>query len=168
MLSEKLVNELNLQLKYEFYSAHLYRAMAAYCYAQDLDGFANFFIVQAEEEQFHAMKFFNYINEMDGVIDVQGFDSPPGDYANITELFESALSHEKFVTSRIYKLMDIATEEREHATISFLKWFIDEQVEEEASFKAYMQKLKRANGDVNILYSIDNEMATRVFTPPVN
>ncbi|PKM93385.1 MAG: ferritin [Firmicutes bacterium HGW-Firmicutes-1] len=167
MISTKLVKELNLQIKYEYYSAHLYLAMAAYCYSIDLDGFANFFKVQAEEERFHAMKFFNYINEMDSTIDIQGFDTPPSDYSDALDVFERSLAHEKFVTSRIYLLMEIATEEKEYATISFLKWFIDEQVEEEASFKAIIQKLKRANGDVSILYAIDSELAQRVFTPPV-
>ncbi|PKM50108.1 MAG: ferritin [Firmicutes bacterium HGW-Firmicutes-7] len=167
MISTQLLKELNLQVKYEYYSAHLYLAMAAYCYSIDLDGFANFFKVQSEEERFHAMKFFNYINEMDCTIDIQALDTPPSDYVNALDVFERSLEHEKFVTSRIYLLMDIATQEKEYATISFLKWFIDEQVEEEASFKAIIQKLKRANGDVSILYALDRELSLRVFTPPV-
>jgi len=166
MLSENLLYYMNEQLKNEFYSSHLYLAMAAYCYSIDLDGFANFFVVQAEEEKFHAMKFFNFINDMDCNIKIQGIDSPQIDYKDATDVFEKALEHEKHVTSKIYELMDIATEEKEHATISFLKWFIDEQVEEEATFKTIIQKLKRANGDVNILYSLDDELAARVFTPP--
>jgi ferritin len=167
MFSERLLEELNLQLKYEFYSAHLYLAFAGYAYKVDLPGFANFFIVQAEEEKFHAMRFFNFIQEMDGEIELEGLDKPEVAFANITELFESSLEHEKFVTSRIYKLMDIAMEEREHATISFLKWFIDEQVEEEATFKGIIQKLKRSDGNTTLLYDIDDQLGARVFTPPV-
>lgn len=167
MISEKLLAELNLQIKYEFYSAHLYLAAAAYCYSIDLDGFANFFIVQAEEERFHAMKFFNFVNDMDCVIDIQGLETPPAKYEDIADLIAKSLDHEKFVTSRIYHLMDIAVEEKEHATISLLKWFIDEQVEEEATLKAILQKLKRANGDVSILYALDDEKAQRIFTPPI-
>jgi ferritin len=166
MISDKLLAELNEQIKYEFYSSHLYLSMAAYCYDNDLDGFANFFTVQAEEEKFHAMKFFNFVNDMDKKVEIKGFENPPVDFKDIVDVFHYSLDHEKFVTSRIYLLMDIATEEREHATISMLKWFIDEQVEEEANFKSYLQKLKRANGDVGVLYSIDDEMSTRVFTPP--
>ncbi|MCT4542528.1 MAG: ferritin [Vallitalea sp.] len=166
MLSEKLLNEINEQIGYEFYSSHLYLAMASYCYSIDLDGFANFFIVQAEEERFHAMKFFNYVNEMDETVTIKGLETPPSDYTNIEDVYAKTLEHEKFVTSRIYKLMDIAMEEKEHATISFLKWFIDEQVEEEATVKGILQKLKRANGDISIIYSLDSEMAKRVFTPP--
>lgn len=167
MLSKRLMDELNLQIKYEFYSAHFYLAMAGYCYAQDLDGCANYMIVQAEEEKFHAMRFFNFVNSMDGILDIQGLETPPSDYSSILDVFERSLEHEKFVTSRIYHLMDIATEEKEFATVSFLKWFIDEQVEEESNFKTIIQKLKRAAGDISILYALDDEMKLRVFTPPV-
>ena len=166
MLSEKLLAELNLQMKYEFYSSHLYLAYAGYAYKEDLEGFANFFIVQAEEEKFHAMKFFNYIQEMDGIIDFDALEKPNVDFSNITELMVASLEHEKFVTSRIYTLMDIATEEKEYATISFLKWFIDEQVEEEATFKSLISKLKRAKDNPVLLYDVDAEMSTRVFIPP--
>ncbi|MCT4597335.1 MAG: ferritin [Vallitalea sp.] len=166
MLSKKLLEEINEQIKYEFYSSHLYLAMASYCYSIDLDGFANFFMVQAEEEKFHAMKFFNFVNEMDETVEIKGLDTPENNYDGIIDIYEKTLEHEKFVTSRIYKLMDIAMEEREHATISFLKWFIDEQVEEESTVKGILQKLKRANGDVSLIYSLDTEMGKRVFTPP--
>lgn len=168
MLSKRLLDAINEQIQYEFYSSHLYLAMASYCYSIDFDGFANFFMVQAEEEKFHAMKFFNFINEMDEKVVLTGIDTPPDDYADITEVYTKTLEHERTVTQRIYKLMDVAMEEREHATISFLKWFIDEQVEEEATVKAILQKLKRANGDVSIMYALDAEMGTRVFTPPAN
>ena len=167
MLSEHLSNTLNEQIKYEFYSSHLYLAMAGYCYSIDLDGFANFFIVQAEEEKFHAMKFFNFVNEMDSRIHLEGLDTPANEYKNILDVFEISLEHEKFVTERIYNLMNIAQDEREHATISFLKWFIDEQVEEMSTFRSIVQKLKRANNDPNLIYAIDNELAQRIFTPPV-
>ena len=166
MLSNKLNDELNEQIKFEFYSSHLYLAAASYCYQQDLDGFANFFIVQAEEEKFHAMKFFNYINEMDGDIDMRQFDEVKKSYEDIIDLFDYTYEHEKVVTDRIYLLMDIATDEREHATISFLQWFIDEQVEEMSTFKSLLQKIKRAKNDPAMLYGIDAEMALRSFTPP--
>lgn len=168
MVSKKLADELNLQLKHEFYSSHLYLSYAAYCYSIDLDGFANFFLVQAEEERFHAMKIFNFINDMDQRILLTELDAPPTDFESIVDVFDKALKHEKFVTSRIYHLMDIAMEEKEHATISFLKWFIDEQVEEEASFRQIIQKLQRAQHDSSLLYALDTEMAARTFVPPAN
>ncbi len=166
MLSQTLIDEINEQIKFEFYSSHLYLAAASYAHTQDLDGFANFFIVQAEEERFHAMKFFDFLTEMDATPVMKGLDTPPADYENIIDLFEQALVHEKFVTDRIYHLMNIAMDEKEHATMSFLKWFIDEQVEEMATFKSYVQKLHRANDNPAVIYSLDSELAQRTFVPP--
>jgi ferritin len=165
MLSEKLLNGLNEQMNFEFYSAHAYMAMAAYCSAEGLDGFANFFLVQAEEERFHAMKFYNFINALGKRVIMTGFPSPNNEFTSIRDCFEKALAHEKEVTKRIYKLSDLAFDEREHATINFLKWFIDEQVEEEAMFDTLIQKLKRIENDNNSLFMLDNELAKRTFTP---
>jgi ferritin len=166
MLSQKLVNALNTQLKYEFFSSHLYLAMAGYCYSIDLDGFANFYVVQAEEEKFHAMKFFNFVNDMDARVQLTELDTPDNEYDGLLDVFEKALAHEKIVTQRIYDLMDLAQEEKEYATISMLKWFIDEQVEEMSMFRTLVQKLKRANNDPTLIYSIDAELAQRTFVPP--
>ncbi len=167
MISERLFTELNKQMNFEFYSAHLYLAMAAYCAAEDFDGFSNFFKVQAEEEKFHAMKFYNYVNEMDGRITLDGMPEPQNNYKTLLDVFKIAYAHEKIVTSKIYNLTDIATDEREHATISLLKWFIDEQVEEEATFNGLIKRLGRINDDPTSIYMLDNELATRVFVPPV-
>ena len=167
MISEKLFYELNKQMNFEFHSSHLYLAIAGYCASQDLDGFTNFFTVQAEEEKFHAMRFFNFINEMDGRLHLEGTGDLRNDFDSVLDAFKTALAHEKGVTKRIYNLMDIATEEREHATISFLKWFIDEQVEEEATLSNIVKKLERISGDPHALYTLDTELAARVFVPPV-
>ncbi|AFS79226.1 ferritin [Gottschalkia acidurici 9a] len=168
MLSQKLLDALNDQFNYELLSAHYYIAMAAYCADQDLDGFANFFMVQAEEERFHAMKFYNYINEVDGRANLEGISTPKNDFESITDVFQNALSHENSVTKRIYNLMDIAQDEREHATISFLRWFVDEQIEEEASMKTIIKKLERLGNDNHGLFVLDQELGQRVFTPPTN
>lgn len=166
MLSDKLVKELNEQIKYEKYSENLYLAMAAYCADEDLDGFANFFKVQAEEEKFHAMKFFDYIIEMNGRTLVSAIDQPDNNYDSVLDAFEKSYKHEQFVTKRIYYLMDLAMEEKEHATISFLKWFIDEQMEEESTFNGLIKKIKRVENDGHAMNMIDTELAQRVFTPP--
>ena len=155
------------QITFEFYSSHVYLAMAAYCHRIDLDGFANFYKIQAEEERFHAMKFFNFLVEMDQDVTISNFDLPSNHYEDIIDVFEDALAHEKTVTSRIYDLMDIAIKDGEHATRSFLQWYVDEQVEEEANFKGFLTKLKRAKNDVSMLYKMDDELATRIYTTPV-
>lgn len=166
MLSENLLQALNKQLNFEFYSAHVYLAMGAYCSEQSLDGFANFFIVQAEEERFHAMKIFRFINALGKRAIIEGFEHPNNDYKSVLDAFEHAYAHEKEVTRRIYDLSDVALNEREHATINFLKWFIDEQVEEEAMFDSIIQKLKRIDKDSNAFFMLDTEFAARSFTPP--
>ncbi len=168
MLSEKLMNSINDQINFELYSSNIYLAMQAYCSANDLNGFANFFKVQIQEENFHAMKFFDYLNQMDGRVTIEALPAPKNDYESVTHAFKEALAHEKKVTKRIYNLMDIATEEREHATISLLKWFIDEQVEEENSFNGIVKRLERSGNDSAALYMLDSELAARVFTPPAN
>jgi len=168
LLNDELSQALNEQMNYEFYSSHVYLAMAAYCSAESLDGFANFYIVQAEEERFHAMKIYKFLNDRGRRATIQGMDHPKNEYASILEVFEHAYEHEKIVTQRIYHLSDMALNDREHAMIHFLKWFIDEQVEEEAMFDSIIQKLKRIDKDSNAFFMMDAEFAQRVFTPPAN
>ncbi len=168
MVSEKLMKELNEQMNFEFESANYYIAMAAYSASVDLEGFENFFLVQAEEERFHAMKFYNYINEVDGRVTISSYHEPKNDFQSLMDALETALGHENKVTDRIYKLMDLAQEEREHATISFLNWFVDEQVEEMSMFKKLIQQVKRVEKDTSGLLMLDKELAQRTFTPPAN
>ncbi|GLC30344.1 ferritin [Clostridium omnivorum] len=166
MLSEKLVKVINSQINYEFYSELVYLAMSAYCADQDLEGFAHFFRIQAEEERFHAMKFYDYIIGTSERVMLTGIPEPQNNYSSLLDVFKSALEHEKSNTRNIYGIADIAMDERNHATTSFLKWFIDEQVEEEALFTTLIKKLERIGDDSAALYILDTELAARVFTPP--
>ncbi len=168
MLSQKLLDELNQQLKHEMSSANYYLAMAAHCASEDLDGFANFFLVQAEEERFHAMKFYNFINDLGGRVMVFGFEDPKNDFTSLEDVFKSALGHEQFVTKKIHSLLDIANEEKHYPTISFLQWFVDEQVEEESSMSQLLSKVKRLGEDNPGIFLLDEELAKRSFTPPTN
>lgn len=168
MLSEKLLNEINEQIKHEFYSAHYYLAMAAYCKAQDLEGFANFFLVQAEEERFHAMKFFNFVDDLGGRVVIKGFGDPKNEFTSLEDVFTSALEHEKFVTSRINQLMDIAVNEKDYASVSFLNWFVDEQVEEVSTMTTILSKIKRMGENNPAIYMLDAELAQRTFVPPAD
>ncbi|MBS4538168.1 ferritin [Clostridium sp. D2Q-11] len=165
MASEKLIKALNDQLNFEYESANYYIAMAAYCADQDLEGIENFFMVQAEEERFHARKFYDYINDVDGRVTIQTMEAPKNDYTSIKDAFETALAHEKKVTSRINDLMKLAHEEHDYATVSFLNWFVDEQVEEEASMKTIIAKIEKIANSPQGLYMLDNELASRTFTP---
>ncbi|MCM3712516.1 ferritin [Halalkalibacter oceani] len=164
MLNDKLLTALNDQMNYEFYAAHSYLAMAAYCSDESLDGFANFFLVQAEEERFHAMKFYNFINVLGERAVIQALPAPNNEFSSVLDAFEKSLAQEKEVTKKIYHLSDLAWDAREHATINFLKWFIEEQVEEEDLFDSIIQKLKRIDDDSNAFFMLDNEFSKRSFT----
>lgn len=163
MISDKLLQKLNDQLNYEFYSAQVYLAMAGYCEEKSLPGFANFFRVQAEEERMHAMKFFDFITSLGLRVNITGFGTPKNDFVSMVEAFEVSIQHEKEVTARIYELSDIALNDREHATMSFLKWFIDEQVEEMDLFDKHLQRLRRINEDSSAFFMMDDELAKRTL-----
>ncbi len=165
MLSEKLLGKLNEQITHEFYSAHYYLAMAAYFTKEDLDGFANFFLVQAEEERFHAMKFFNFINDQGQEAIITGFKDPKRDFKSAEEIFTLALEHEKLVSSLINDLMALAQEEKHYPSISFLQWFIDEQVEEEANMNKLLSKVQRVGEKGHGILMLDRELSERSFTP---
>nr|WP_304441882.1 MULTISPECIES: ferritin [unclassified Cohnella] len=165
-MNETLSKALNDQLNYELYSSHVYLAIAAYCSGESLDGFANFFTVQAEEEKFHAMKIYKYLNDRGIRVTLSGMDTPNNEYSSVLDAYEHAYEHEQEVTRRIYHLSDLALNDREHATIQFLKWFIDEQVEEESMFDTIINKLKRIDKDSNAFFMMDAEFAARTFTPP--
>ena len=166
MLSEKLEKSLNDQITFEFYSSYTYLAMSAFCESSDLSGFANFFRVQAKEELDHAMKLYDYVFQKSGKVVLGEIEQPKKEYDSMVDLFETGLSHERIVTNRIYDITDIATEEREHATISFLKWFIDEQVEEENNFSSLLKKVKRCENNSAALYMLDDELANRTYVAP--
>ncbi|MGV3026794.1 ferritin [Clostridium thermobutyricum] len=168
MLSNQLLDALNDQVNFEFYSSYTYLAMAAYAESIDLSGVANFFRVQAQEEMSHAMKFYDYIFQKGGMVKLETIEKPKVEYNNIIEVFETGFNHEQTVTKRIYELADIATAEREHATMSLLKWFVDEQVEEENNFQTILKKVRRLEGNPAAMYMLDEELATRVFTPPTS
>ena len=166
MISKKLQDAFNEQINKELYSEYLYLSMASYSYSKDMDGVANFFMVQTQEEHFHAMKMFNFVNDRGGRILLKPLAGPEVDFKSIKDLFEATLAHEKVVTASINNLMDIAIKENDHAAASFLKWFVDEQVEEEATIGKILSKLKLIGNDGQGLLMIDTELATRVFTPP--
>ena len=166
MLSKKLEDAINKQINKELYSAYFYLGMSAYCNSVDLDGFANFYYVQYQEETFHAMKLYNYVLERSGNIVLSQIDTPPQNFKSALDVCEQTYEHEKLVTKSINDLMDIAIKENDHATSSFLKWYVDEQVEEEATISKLVNRMKLVGDNVGGLFIIDQELKARVFTPP--
>lgn len=161
MASEKLLKELNDQFNFELLSGYAYVGMAGYCKAENMNGFAHFFIKQAEEEYEHAMRFYDFIYDMDGRVETQDIPAQKNEYESFLETFESALAHEKLVTSKIYDLLESAKSEKCHATIEFLQWFVKEQVEEENTMKDIIAILKGIDGHYNGLYLLDKELGKR-------
>ena len=168
MLSNKMIDKINEQIKNELYSGHLYLSMAAYCSSQDLDGFANFFIVQEEEERFHAMKFYHYLVEQGADVKIYGLDQPKQDFASIEEVFDLALKHEQLVTKLINELMELAVQEKDYATQSLLNWYIDEQVEEEASMQGILRKIQMVGAKGHGILMLDSQMGQRKFSSPAS
>ncbi len=166
MLSDRMQEALNDQMKWEFYSEFLYLAMAAWFKSRSLDGFANWMLVQAEEERAHALMFFDYICEAGGKAEIRAFDQPKTDYQSATDVFRTTVEHEKLVTKRINDLMTMAVEEKDHATANFLNWFVKEQVEEVASPQKILDQLEMGKEEGYVLMMLDRELAQRTFTPP--
>jgi len=166
MLSERMMKSLNKQLNAELYSAYLYLSMAAYFESKNLKGFANWMRVQAQEELTHAMKFFDYINERRGRVYLEAIEKPPTEWKSPLDVFEATYEHEVKVTSMINDLVNMAMEEKDHATYNMLQWFVAEQVEEEASADEIRQQLRMIKEDGRGIMMLDRELKQRTFTPP--
>lgn len=166
MISRKMTDTMNKQATAEFYSAYLYLQMAAHFESLNLKGFANWMRVQKLEEQVHGMKFFDHMVERGAVVKLGAIDAPPPKWDSPLAVFEAAYQHEVKVTGMINNLVNIAREEKDHASDAFLQWFVTEQVEEESSTLTIAQKLKLIGKDNSGLFMLDRELALRVFTPP--
>ncbi|MDD5459278.1 MAG: ferritin [Phycisphaerae bacterium] len=167
MLSEKIQKALNEQLNAELYSAYLYLSMRAWFESKNLKGFANWMNIQTQEETMHALKFFSFITERGGRVKLEQIKGPETEWKSPLAIFEAGYKHEQYVTSRINDLVNIAIEEKDHATNSFLQWFVNEQVEEEANSDGVVQQLKLVESTPGGMFMLDKELGRRVFTPPV-
>ena len=166
MMSEKMQKALNGQLNAEMYSAYLYLSMSAYFESIGLKGFANWMRIQYREEMTHAEKFYDYINEREGRVVLAQIEAPPTDWPSPLAAFQDTVAHEQKVTALINELVNLAVEEKDHATNNFLQWFVAEQVEEEASVGEVRDKIKLAGETGGGMFMVDRELATRTFTPP--
>jgi ferritin len=161
MLKDTVLQALNDQIKHELFSAYLYLSMSAWCEANALPGAAHWFRKQASEEEEHALKLFDYVNERGGRVLLGALDAPKGEFGSALDVFEAALAHEELVTSLIWKLYEVALAAKDYATQSMLTWFIDEQVEEEANATAIVDQLKAIGDHKGLLLSLDRTLAQR-------
>jgi len=166
MLDKRIEDAINDQLNFELYSAYIYYSMQSWFENQGMAGFANWMAVQVKEEMSHAQIMFNFVNERGGRVLLKGIDEPNNDWESPLHIYKTALGHEQIVTGRINKIVDLAIELKDHATVQFLHWFVAEQVEEEASAGDIVNKLEWAAEAPGALYQIDKELGARVFNLP--
>ena len=161
MLAPTMQDAMNAHLNKELYSAYLYLAMAADCESHTLPGCAHWMRLQAEEENAHAMKFYDFIHDRGGRVRLKAIDGPPTDFASTLELFEQALAHEQEVTGQINELYALAVRENDYPTQAFLQWFVTEQVEEEKTATQIVETLKMIGDDKVALLMLDRELGAR-------
>jgi len=171
MISPKMEAALNEQVNREMYSAYLYMAMSAHCDSIGLKGFANWFMVQYHEEMLHAMKIYEYIQRQGGKVKLLAVSEPPSKWESPLQMFQKTLEHEQFITRSINDLVDLAIQEKDHASHIFLQWYVTEQVEEEENDNDILAKLNLVGDDAggrNGLFMIDKELAARLTTVPTD
>jgi len=161
VIDGKMQEALNRHANAEFYSSYLYLSMSAYFRSINLPGFAHWMRVQAREELAHALKFYDHVIERGGRANLQLVEAPTAQWDSPLAVFEDAYRHEQKVTGLISQLVDEAVQTRDHATSNFLQWFVSEQVEEEASADAIVQRLKLVGNTPGGLVIVDHELAQR-------
>lgn len=165
MLSKKVEEALNKQINAEFWSAQLYLSMSAHFAKEGKSGFANWFKVQALEENDHAVKIFDYIISRGGTVNIEPIGKVEHTWESPLAAFKSALSHEKVVTRMIDDLVTLSHDEKDYASVSMLQWFVDEQVEEEETAQEYVDSLEMIKDNGFGIYTLDKELKSRQYTP---
>ena len=160
-LSDTMTAAINDQIKAEFDSAYIYLAMSAYFEDAGLAGMAHWMKKQYKEEVEHAEKFIDYLYQRGARVIIPEIALPKESYNDALDVFKTAYNHEQYVTSRIYKLVDMAVAEKDYATQSMLKWFVDEQMEEEDNTGGIVAKLEFLGNDKHSVYMVDRELAAR-------
>ena len=164
MLNSKIEAAINAQINAEMWSAYLYLSMSAWCAKEGKPGMANWFEIQFREEQDHARIFFNYVLQRGGKVTLAPIDAVPTEWKSALDVFESTLAHEQKVTGLINNLYALSVAENDYATTSMLKWFIDEQVEEEETAQGYIDNIKMIKDNGYGLYMLDKELGSRTYS----
>ncbi len=166
MLKPSLETALNDQINAELYSAYMYLSMSAWFDDAGFPGMAKWMKAQYQEEMFHVDKFFHYVLERGGKVTLRSIDAPPTQWDSALDVFEKTLAHEQHVTGLINELASLSMDERDHATLNFLQWFIAEQVEEEATAGELVNQLRMVGKSGHGMLMLDRELGVRVFAPP--
>lgn len=162
-ISQKMQDAINIQIKNEFDNAFLYLSIASWFEENDLPGFAQWNFVQYQEEQTHGIKFYNYIIERQGRVIIDQIEKPQNNWNSPLDVFKDILAREQETTKAIYSLYKTAQEENDYTSLGFLKWYLDEQVEEENNATEIFNKLKMIGDSKSALLFLDGELGKRVF-----
>jgi len=165
-MDAKVSKLLNEQIVKELYSAYLYLDFSIYYEQQGLDGFANWYMIQAQEERDHAMLFLKYMQMGGEKVTLGAIDKPDKEFNELMDPLKAGLEHEKYVTSLINNIYEAAYDVRDFRTMQFLDWFVKEQLEEEKNAEDMIKKMELFGNDSKGLYSLDSEYAARVYSAP--
>lgn len=165
-MDKKLAELLNQQVNKEFYSAYLYLDMSNYYADQDLDGFANWYKIQAQEERDHALLFMEYLQNNNESVTLEAIEKPDKVFNTLMDPLEAGAEHERYVTSLINDIYAVAYELKDFRTMQFLDWFVKEQGEEEKTADSLIKKYKLFGDDPKSLYLLNQELAARVYSAP--
>lgn len=161
MIKEKILKILNKQINEELYSSYLYLSMSTYFSSLNYDGFAKWMRLQSKEEYEHGMKIYDYILQRDGKVVLSKIETPKALWKSPLEVFQETLKHEQHISDCINNIVDLATQEKDHATSQFFQWFVAEQVEEEANASNILEKMKMVGDNKSGLFMLDRELGHR-------
>lgn len=165
-MDKKVYELINQQINKELYSAYLYLSFADYYEEEGLDGYANWYMIQAQEERDHALIFRNYLHDNGERVKLMAIDMPDKEFSNFLEPLEAGLEHEKYVTSLINDIYAAAMDAKDYRAMKFLDWFIEEQMEEEDTADDMITKMKLFGSDARSLYELDQQYGARVYSVP--
>ena len=166
MLNKKVADLLNDQINKELYSAYLYLDMNNYFDKRGLSGFANWYMIQAQEERDHAMLIYKYMQNNDCPITLDAIAKPDKKYKKDMDVLKAGLEHEEYVTASIHTIYDAAYKVKDFRTMQFLDWFVKEQGEEETNARDMITKMELFGSDPKSLYMLNQELAARTYSAP--
>lgn len=165
MIAKKMQDALNEQLNKEMFSAYLYLSMSSYFASNGLKGFANWMMVQYKEETDHAMKLYNYLQSQGAEVKLLAIEEPAAKWDSPLAVFKATFAHEQYITKSINELADLAESLKDRATLSFLEWYITEQIEEEENDREIINRLTLIGDNTHGLFMLDKDLSQRVYVP---
>ena len=166
MMDTKVRDLLNNQINKEFYSAYLYLEFSNYFEDKGLDGFANWYMIQAQEERDHAMLFYTYLQNENQKVTLEAIDKPDKVFESHMDVLKAGLEHEEYVTSLINDIYAAAYDVKDFRTMQFLDWFVKEQGEEETNANDLISKMELFGSDPKSLYMLNQELGGRIYSAP--